>query len=100
VKDTLRREIAEEYCTTVVEQVFLGYRDVHRTVGGVSTHWVTLDFAVRIDPVQADNGEPHKFESVAWYSLDALPAPLHSQFPRFLDLYREELLRHGIVRKH
>ena len=30
VENTLKKEIAEEYCTDVLSYNFLGYRDVHR----------------------------------------------------------------------
>ncbi len=38
VKDTLRREIKEEYLTDVLNYEFLGYRDVHRQNNGSPTH--------------------------------------------------------------
>lgn len=91
VEDTLRKEIMEEYCTDIVEFEFLGYRDVHRNHNGNKTHWITLDFKVQIDPSQVNNGEPHKFDRVEWFSLDNLPQNLHSQLPFFLEKYKEKL---------
>ncbi len=91
VEDTLRKENAEEYCTDVLDCEFLGYRSVHREVNGQKTHWIALDFKVRIDPAKVANGEPHKLEEIAWFALDELPAPLHSQFPYFLEKYRARL---------
>lgn len=91
VEDALQREIREEYCADVLGYEFLGYRDVHREHGGKPTHWIALDFKVRIDPDQVGNGEPHKLEELAWFTLDSLPEPLHSQFPHFIDLYRTRL---------
>ncbi|NCN06667.1 MAG: NUDIX domain-containing protein [Candidatus Pacebacteria bacterium] len=57
---SLKREIKEEYCTDVLEYEFLGYRSVLREQKGKQTHWVSLDYNVRVDPVQVANGEPHK----------------------------------------
>lgn len=91
VLDTLAKEIGEEYCTDVLEYEFLGYRDVHREHEGEKTHWIALDFKVRIDRSKVQNGEPHKLEEIRWFRLDDLPTPLHSQFPHFLEKYRDRL---------
>lgn len=91
VLDTLRKEIGEEYCTDVLDYEFLGYRDVHREHKDKRTHWIALDFKVLIDKKKAGNGEPHKFEAVEWFTLDNLPSPLHSQFPAFLNLYKDKI---------
>ncbi|PIQ91733.1 MAG: RNA pyrophosphohydrolase [Parcubacteria group bacterium CG11_big_fil_rev_8_21_14_0_20_39_22] len=91
VEDTLKKEIAEEYRTDVLDYEFLGYRDVHRENNGKKTHWVALDFKVLVDKEKAGNGEPHKFEAVEWFNINDLPEPLHSQFPNFLKLYEGRL---------
>lgn len=36
-------------------------------------------------------GEPHKFTEVAWFKLNNLPKPLHSQFPDFIKRYKDKL---------
>ncbi|HEY4489152.1 MAG TPA: NUDIX domain-containing protein [Candidatus Paceibacterota bacterium] len=92
VEGTLRKEIREEYCTEVLEYEFLGYRDVHREHGGEKTHWIALDFKVLIDPSTVQNGEPHKMDKIAWFRLDQLPEPLHSQYPYFLEKHKDSLL--------
>ena len=91
VENTIRKEIEEELCTDVISYEFLGYRDVHREHEGRKTHWISLDFKVRVDRSKVRNGEPHKFDEIGWFALDALPSPLHSQAPRELELYRERL---------
>jgi 8-oxo-dGTP pyrophosphatase MutT (NUDIX family) len=91
IEQTLKKEIAEEYCSDVLDYEFLGYRDVHRTNNGKKTHWVALDFKVLVDRKKVVNGEPHKFDAVEWFTLDKLPAPLHSQFPNFLNLYKSKI---------
>lgn len=91
VGNTLQKEIAEEYCTNVLAHEYLGFRDVHRERDGKKTHWIALDFKVLVDPSKVKNGEPHKLDEVGWFKLDALPTPLHSQYPRFLELYRHKL---------
>ncbi|MBI4415342.1 MAG: NUDIX domain-containing protein [Candidatus Kerfeldbacteria bacterium] len=91
IEETLRKEIKEEYCTDVVSIEFLGYRDVHREHDGKPTHWIALDFKIHVDPKKVQNGEPHKFDEVKWFTLDTIPFPVHSQFPKFLGLYRDRL---------
>ncbi len=91
-KETLTREIKEEYCAEVLESEFLGYRDVHREdEDRKKTHWIALDFKVLIDPDQVQNGEPHKFDEIGWFDIDNLPSPLHSAVPNQIGLYRDRL---------
>ncbi|PCI29739.1 RNA pyrophosphohydrolase [Candidatus Wolfebacteria bacterium] len=91
IEETIRKEILEEYSTDVLDFEFLGYRDVHREHNSDKTHWVALDFKVLVDPTKVSNGEPHKFDAVEWFKIDALPKPLHSQLPKFLELYKDRL---------
>jgi 8-oxo-dGTP pyrophosphatase MutT (NUDIX family) len=91
VGDMLRKEIREEYCTDVLASEFLGFRDVHREHNSEHTHWIALDFKVLVDRSKVQNGEPHKFDEVAWFRLDAMPTPVHSQFPEFLEKYSDRL---------
>ncbi|RJQ29931.1 NUDIX domain-containing protein [Candidatus Parcubacteria bacterium] len=91
VEETLRKEIEEEYGTEVLAHEFLGFRDVHREHSGKSTHWIALDFKVRVSREKVKNSELHKFEEVRWFALNALPSPLHSQLPGFLEKYRDRL---------
>jgi 8-oxo-dGTP pyrophosphatase MutT (NUDIX family) len=91
IEQTLRKEVSEEYCADVLDFEFLGYRSVHRIHNGEPTHWISLDFKVLVDPGQVRNGEPHKLDDIRWFRLDALPKPLHSQYPHFLEKYKERL---------
>lgn len=92
VDKTIHREIKEEYSTNVLSYQFLGYRDAHRMNDGKRTHWIALDFKVRINPKQVKIGEPHKFDEIGWFRLDKLPKPVCSQFPTFLKLYWNKLV--------
>ena len=91
VENTLRKEIKEEYGADVLESEFLGYRDVHREQNGKKTHWIALDFKVKVDRSKVKNGEPHKFTEIGWFALDKLPSPLHSQILSEIDIYKEKL---------
>lgn len=64
---------------------------MRRTHDGKQTHWIALDFKVRIGPGKVANGEPHKFDEVRLFTFNTIPEEVHSQFPNFLKLYRERL---------
>jgi 8-oxo-dGTP diphosphatase len=91
IEGTLKKELKEEYCIDPLSYEFLGFRDLHREQNGKKTHWVTLDFIVLVDREKARNGEPHKFDEIGWFSLDALPAPLHSGVPLFLEKHKKRI---------
>ncbi|WP_326560138.1 NUDIX domain-containing protein [Micromonospora sp. NBC_01796] len=81
----VRREVGEEYATRPLDITTLGVRNVLRDEP--PSHWVAVVFAVRVDPATVTIGEPHKFDELGWFTLDALPAPLHSQVPPTLELF-------------
>jgi 8-oxo-dGTP diphosphatase len=87
----LRKEIKEEYNADVLAFEFLGFRDVHRSLNEKPTHWIALDFKVLVDPANVKINEPHKFDDLGWFKLDNLPKPSHSQFPEFLEKYKNRL---------
>jgi len=80
IDETLHREIAEEYGTKILSYEFLGFRELIRSVNdGEKTHWIALDYLVHVDEKLVRNNEPKKFEAVAWFRLNSLPSPVHSQ---------------------
>ena len=91
VEGTLKKELMEEYCVTPISYEFLGYRDVHRINNGEKTHWVALDYKVLVERGKEKNGEPHKFEEIAWFPLDNLPENIHSQLSNAVEKYRGKL---------
>lgn len=44
-----------------------------------------------VDATKVKNGEPHKFTDVQWFTRDTIPQNSHSQFPTFLEKYKEKL---------
>lgn len=90
VEGNLRKEIMEEYCTEVLDFEFLGFRDVHREHNGEKTHWIALDYKVRINPETVRNGEPEQCDEIKWFTLADLPAveEMHSQLPIVLEKYK------------
>lgn len=91
VEEALHKELMEEYGVAPLETEFLGFRDVFREHEGQQTHWLSLNFRIRVDRNQAYNAEPHKFEEIGWFPLNNLPEPLHSQLPVFFEVFRERL---------
>jgi len=93
VEERIKKEIKEEYCTDVKKIEFLGHRDIHRVHQGKKTHWIGLDFKVLVTPEQVKIGEPEKFEGLEWFRLENYPKDnSHSQFPKFLSLYKDKLI--------
>ncbi|MFF8311777.1 NUDIX hydrolase [Streptomyces lydicus] len=80
------REVYEEYGVRPLEVERLGVRNVLRG-DPVTSHWVAVVFAVRVDPGGVRIGEPHKFDALAWCGPGELPAPLHSQCGESLALF-------------
>lgn len=91
LEETLKKEIREEYCTDVLGYDFMGFREVSREHEGRKTHWIAFDFKVLVDRAKVAIGEPHKCDELRWVTLDTFPAPLHSQFPHFLEKYKDIL---------
>lgn len=98
VIDSLQREVSEEYCADILDYQFLGYRDAHRTLpDGTPTHWIALDFAVKVDPDTVAIGEPHKLTDLQWFTRSTKPrdADMHSQLPLFFTQYNQDLARYA-----
>lgn len=87
-EDALRREVREEYGAEVLDIKYLGTRNVLRTnKSGKTTHWVANGFAVLVDHEEVIVGEPDKMDGLGWFSLDELPAPLHSQIAEHIEKF-------------
>ncbi len=91
LEDAVRREIKEECGADAKEIEPLGYREVFREVGGVKSHWIAFDFKVQIEPSQVSITEPELCLEHRWSKLGEFPEPLHSQFPYFLEKYKDKL---------
>ena len=91
IEKTIRKEVMEELGSEVVSCEFLGYYDAHREYQGQPTHWVQLAFKVLVNQDKVKLNEPHKFDELRWFRLDALPSPMHSQFPKFLEKFGHRL---------
>jgi ADP-ribose pyrophosphatase YjhB (NUDIX family) len=92
LEDNIRRELKEEYDAEPLQMEFMGYRDNFRKLpDGTPTHWLCMDFAVRVDPSTVRINEPDMIDDSGWYELGKQPGPLHSQIAVCLDKYQDKL---------
>lgn len=95
IDDALKREIQEELGTEPLDVQFLEVGDAHRVNHeGDKTHWVYLLHAALVDPSKVKINEPDKIDEIGWFTLDNLPEPMHSMFPKVIAPARKA----GIVR--
>lgn len=91
IETTIRREVKEECGADVLHIEFIGTREVFRENEGKITHWIQFDHLVQIDPAQVKIMEPDKCLELRWCTMDEIPEPRHSQFPFFLEKYKDRL---------
>ena len=91
IEDCLKKEIKEEFGTEIIKYDFLGYLEMFRKMNNVNTQWLSLEFQVLVDPRKVINGEPHKFDEIGWFRLDALPEPLHPAVSMILEKFKDKL---------
>ena len=93
IEATIRREVKEECGAAVLDIEFLGTREVFRSHNNQATHWIQFDHLVLIDPSAVYITEPEKCLELRWCALSDFPpvADMHSQFPIFLEKYKDKL---------
>jgi 8-oxo-dGTP diphosphatase len=92
LEQNVRRELLEEYGVEPLKVDFIGYREVFRQLpDGTPTHWIAMDFAVRVDPGQVKISEPDMFDDSGWFHVDKFPSPLHSQLSPAMEKYSARL---------
>jgi len=87
VQDGVLREVKEEYgCDGIINQALPAKSTVNE-----SGHWITLPHIIQVDETETKLNEPDKADEIGWFTLDALPSPLHSGTILFLKEHRELL---------
>ncbi len=91
LSDAVSREVKEECGATAQDIEYIGFREVIREIDGKKSHYVAFDFMARINPNEVSITEPDKCTELRWCSLVDIPKPQHSQFPYFLEKYKNKL---------
>ncbi len=92
IEQNMLRELKEEYNVEPIDYEFMGYFDAFReSPDGLLSHWLAMCFAVKIDPTKVKINEPEMVDDSGWFSLDALPQPLHSQFDYLMSKFGDKL---------
>lgn len=91
IEEAIKREVKEEIGTTPFNLEYLGVREVFREHDGQKTHWLAFDYKVEVKPEEVKIMEPHMCAELRWCKIDEIPEPMHSQFPFFLDKYKDKL---------
>lgn len=91
LEDAVRREVKEESGADILKVEFLGFREVFREIDGKRSHWIAFDYKAEVDPQQVSITEPEKCSALLWCTVGEIPEPQHSQFPVFLEKYKEQL---------
>lgn len=73
VEDAIRREVGEETGLTVR---LLRPLQLTQMIGLDGQHWVSPVYLAAVAAGAAANREPEKADDVAWFALEAPPAPL------------------------
>lgn len=73
IGDAIRREVSEE--TGLAIRLLRPLR-LTEMIGLDGEHWVSPVYLAAVEAGEAVNREPDKIDSVAWFPLDAPPAPL------------------------
>ena len=91
IDEAIVREVLEEAGSLPFNLEYLGLREVHREHEGKKTHWLAFDYRAQINPDEVKIMEPEKCAEIRWCSAHEIPQPLHSQFPLFLERYKDKL---------
>ena len=91
LEDAVAREVKEEYgCEPLKIEEIMHYANL-REHQGRKTHWLTMVFAVLVDPQEVRIMEPQKNLENRWCTLDRLPSPLHSSLKYEIDEHFDKL---------
>lgn len=94
-EENVVKEIEEEYGCQGEIQEQLPIHFALYLQEGKKRHWLSIPFFVRVDPREAKNNEPGEIEEVGWFSLDALPEPLHAGFKITFAKYRSQFEKYS-----
>lgn len=91
VEEGIVREVQEELQAKPFNLEFLGTREVFREHEGKKTHWITFDYKAQVNSEEIKIMEPEMCSELRWCRIEEIPEPMHSQFPVFLEKYKDKL---------
>jgi ADP-ribose pyrophosphatase YjhB (NUDIX family) len=93
IEQAVAREVREETGAENIVIERIGMRETFRELNGDTYHWIQYDHLVKVDPEEIFNPEPDKCLEIRWCELNEFPEnkDLHSQFPKFLETYKDSL---------
>ena len=89
--EAIMREVLEETGAVPFNIEYLGLREAFREHDGVKTHWLAFDYRAQVNRDEVGIMEPEKCAEIRWCPVDKIQTPLHSQFPLFLERYKDKL---------
>ncbi len=92
IEDNILREVREEYGCEGTIQTVLPALNLLREMGDQLAHWVVVAAFVLVNPDEVQLMEPDKFSDLGWFTLDALPRPLHQGFASSLERFKAEFI--------
>lgn len=95
LQENALKEIEEEYGCAGTIQEQLPLHDIFREHNGQKTHWIAIPFFVLVNPGEVKLNEPEKMLELGWFTLDALPEPLHSGFQHTFNIYKEHFNKYS-----
>lgn len=94
LEQNVLKEIREEYgCDAVIEKE-LPPITLFRRNGDEKTHWITVPYIVRVDPLHAKNNEPESIDEIGWFPIGNFPTPFHSGANVILETHKEYIKKY------
>ena len=91
LEEAILREVKEETGAVPFNFEYLGLREVFREHDGFKTHWLAFDYRAQVNPDDVSIMEPEMSAEIRWCTPNEIPIPMHSQFPIFLENYKDKL---------
>jgi len=89
LEEGVLREVKEEYGVVgKIEKQFLAH-SLLRISHGVKTHWLIVNFIIRIDRKKVKINDKEKMSKIGWFKLNELPKPLHTGAQYSLKKYKK-----------
>lgn len=83
-RDCVIREVREELGVEPLEIIQVGVANNILGGPGRRRHWVTIQFAVRVDPQAAMRPEAGKLRDLSWFDRGSVPEAAHPALPDLL----------------